>query len=105
LPTGGRGSVDTLFATGRQREHEFLSFEFPSNGGEQTMRMGDWTGMRQNPPENPGSPKEGDNLATDIGEHHEVAASQPDIVRRIRELMKSSPTPSKQFPCAALDGK
>lgn len=52
----------------------------------QAVRMGEWKGVRNNLPEEPNAPIELYNLENDIGEHHNVADQNPEIVREILKL-------------------
>jgi arylsulfatase A-like enzyme len=74
-----------------QRRHEYLYWEF--RGG-QAVRYGDWKGIRW-----PGrSDVELYDLATDIGESHDVARDHPRVVARIEEIMRTARTESELFP-------
>jgi arylsulfatase len=89
-----------------QAKHEFLYWEFPGYGGQQAVRMGPWKGIRQNMlrRDNPDPLKiELYNLEDDIGEANDVAAAHPDVVAKIRSIMKEEHTPSTLFPMAPLD--
>lgn len=87
-----------------QKKHESLYWEFPSYGGWQAVRMGDWKGVRKNlQKENSPTPIELYNLADDLGEKKNVAAEHPDLVARIAKIMADSHTPSTLFPIKALD--
>ena len=103
----GISFAPTLFGRPeRQKEHDYLYWEFSSYGGQQAVRMGDWKGVRQNMsrPNNPDPLKiELYNLATDVGEQHDVAAEHPEIVDRIRAIMREAHTPSKLFPLKPVD--
>lgn len=54
----------------------------------QAVRMGDWKAVRPKP----GAPLELYNLATDIGETRDVAASQGDVVGKIETYLKTART-------------
>jgi arylsulfatase len=98
----GISFLPTLLGRGEQRRHEFLYWEFPSYGGQQAVRMGDWKGVRQALAK--GTIKtELYNLSKDISEHHDVAAEQPKIVAQIEKIMAQSHVPSNLFPLKALD--
>ncbi len=99
----GISFVPTLTGKGKQAEHEYLYMEFPSYGGQQMVRMGDWKAVRKNLFKDPNAPIELYNLKEDIGETTDVADQHPDIVEKIREIMKSARTPSRAFPFPALD--
>jgi arylsulfatase A len=98
----GLSILPTLCGRSEQKRHEFLYWEFPSYGGQQAVRMGDWKGVRQALAK--GTIKtELYNLSRDIGERHDVAAEQPKIVEQIDRIMAESHVLSKLFPIKALD--
>jgi len=93
-----------------QNERPFLYREFPSYGGQQMVRMGDWKGVRQKliSKKGTGQPSlviELYNLKDDIAETTNVAAQHPDIVSKIEQIMREQHVNSAEFPFAALDGK
>lgn len=71
-----------------QKEHEFLYWEFPSYGGQQAVRLGKWKGVRKNIISDGNLKIELYNLEEDIREENNVADQHPEIVNRIREIMK-----------------
>jgi len=98
----GISIVPTLLGKGEQKTHEFLYWEFPSYGGQQAVRMGDWKAVRQNL----GKGKivtELYNLKDDISEKNNQAAKMPDVVARFEKVMKEQHTPSADFPIKVLD--
>lgn len=88
-----------------QKQHEYLYWEFPAYKGQQAVHMGDWKGVRQNllTKRNPEMKIELYNLKSDPGEKHDVSAQHPEVVARIKSIMKTGRTPSKMFPFHALD--
>jgi len=102
----GISFLPTLLGREGQEEHEFLYWEFTGYGGQQALRMGDWKAVRQNMlrEENEDPLKiELFNLREDIGESLDVAADNPDIVDRMREIMDAEHVPSEVFPMAPID--
>ena len=89
----------------QQKQHEYLYWEFPAYTGQQAVHMGDWKGVRQNllKKKKPQMKIELYNLKTDPGEQHDVAEQNPEVVARIKSIMKTGRTPSKTFPFPALD--
>lgn len=75
----------------RQQAHEYLYWEFPAYQGQQAVRMGKWKGIRKNIFK---GNKEIDlyDLETDIQEQTNVAASNPEVVVRIKEIMGDAHT-------------
>jgi arylsulfatase A-like enzyme len=86
----------------KQNPREFLYREFPSYGGQQTIRVGDWKAVRQNMTKG-NLDIELYNLATDIGEQSNVAKQHPEVVEKLAKLMEREHTPSKLFPLRPID--
>ena len=88
-----------------QEPRPFLYREFPGYGGQQSIRVGDWKGVRQ------GLEKPGPlrlalyDLKGDVGESRDVAAAHPDVVARLEALLSREHQPSAAFPIAAIDGE
>lgn len=100
--TDGIDLMPTMLGRGEQKQHPYLYWEFNGYGGQQAVRMGDWKAIRQTM--HKGNLKlQLFNLKNDIGETKDVAAANPDIVRRIEAIMAESHTPSKDFPFNVLD--
>ncbi len=81
----------------KQESHEYLYWEFLERGGKQALRLGDWKGIRLNMSNNPEAPIELYNLAADIGEQNNIAAENPEIAKKIVNIMKKEHTYSKEF--------
>jgi arylsulfatase A len=95
-----------LGRAGEQREHEYLYWEFPSYGGQQAVRYGPWKGVRQNMlrKNNPEPLRiELYHLDEDVRETNDVAAMHPDLVAKLRKILREARTPSKLFPLRPLD--
>ena len=90
----------------KQKRHEYLYWEFRGYGGQQAVRMGDWKAVRQGMlRRNNRTPLKIElyNLKEDIGERHDAAGKFPDIVAKMRTIMRKAHTPSKLFPIRPLD--
>lgn len=85
-----------------QAPRPFLYREFPSYGGQQTIRVGDWKAVRQSMSRGK-LETELYNLAQDVGEKNNLAAKHPDIVARLEKLMARQHTPSELFPLVPID--
>jgi arylsulfatase A len=108
LPSGLDGISFAPTLLGRsQPERPFLYRESTGYGGQQMVRVGDWKLVRQHlisSPKPAAAPTtQLFNLADDPGEHNDVAAAHPDLVAKLRRLMREQHTPSKEFPFPALD--
>lgn len=101
--TDGISLAPGLCGRSGQAEHASLYFEFPGYGGQQMVRMGDWTGVRQDLLKDPAAPIELYDLRNDIGQRQDVAASHPDILARMADILLASHRPSTAFPFPALD--
>lgn len=78
----------------RQAEHEFLYWEFHEGGFKQAVRIANYKVVR------PGTdaPIEVYDLAVDLGEQQDIAAAQPELVTRARELFREQRTDSPHWP-------
>ena len=62
--------------------------------------MGDWKAVKLNVDKDPDGPIELYNLASDPGETKDVAAGNPDVVKKFFTLMGNARTTSDIFPFA-----
>jgi arylsulfatase len=85
-----------------QKPRPFLYREFPSYGGQQTIRVGDWKAVRQNMTKG-NLDIELYNIAEDIGEQNDIAAEHPEVVERLAKLMAQEHSPSEKFPLKPID--
>jgi arylsulfatase A-like enzyme len=97
-----------------QPERPFLYREFPSYGGQQSVRVGNWKAVRQDLlPRRKAKPwaaavkpvvkTELYDLAADPEESTDRSLVEPDIVARLEKLMAQQHAPSKDFPMPAID--
>ena len=86
----GISFLPTLTGKRRQPKHDFLYWEFPETDM-MGVRQGDWKLVV----------KRGEcrlyNLADDLGEEHDLAAEKPEIVERMKAVIKREHTPSPIF--------
>ena len=78
----------------KQKQHPYLYWEFHEKGLKQAVRVGDWKGVRLGTMK----PLELYNLRADIGETHNVAASHPDVVKRLEKLLANARSENKYWP-------
>jgi len=83
----------------RQREHEYLYWEFYEGKVAQAARMGKWKGVRYEGADNP---IELYDLESDPQESRDVAKSTPDIVRHMAGIFYEAHEPGLYW---SLDGK
>lgn len=72
----------------KQKEHEFIYFEYPENGGQVAVRMGKWKGVRHNVRKNPDSPWELFDIEADRNETKDISAQNPLIIEAIKVIAK-----------------
>jgi arylsulfatase A-like enzyme len=77
-----------------QREHEYLYWEFHERGPRQAVRMGKWKAVRMAPER----PIELYDLDADIGEKNDIADRHPDVVARVRDVLRTAHTNDKKWP-------
>lgn len=70
-----------------QKPHEYLYWEYHSQGGSQALRMGDWKAVRNKRNGHPDAHAELYDLKADPGEQKDLAAEHPELVRKALRLM------------------
>lgn len=68
-----------------QPEHEALVWDYAEAGGQIAIRMGEWKLLRRDLKNNPDSPAELYDLASDPDESENLAEQHPDIVARLEK--------------------
>ena len=86
----GISIAPTLTGKGEQQKHEFLYWEF-NETNQIAVRMDDWKLLVRK------GKASLYNLATDIHEDHDVASQHPDIVKRMKQIIKEQHTPNEHF--------
>ncbi len=82
----GISMLPVITGKGKQKEHEFLYWEYPERRGQQAVRMNDWKGIRD-------STRDGNmkiklfNLENDITEETDLAGKYPEVVKQIEAIM------------------
>jgi len=95
--TDGISYLPTLRGEGKQAEHDYLYWEFYERGGKQAVRQGDWKAVRLDVQTDPDRPLELYNLADDLGETRDVASEHPEVVARLREIMREAHVDNERF--------
>jgi arylsulfatase A-like enzyme len=102
----GISYVPTLLGkSSAQTPHKYLYWEFPARGGKQAVRMGKWKGVRENVFKNPRAPLQLFDLSQDIGEEHNLAASHPEMVEQLEDLLKEAHVESETFPLLTVSSR
>lgn len=90
----GISFLATLLGKGEQKKHEFLYWEYPQGDGVvQAARMGDWKAVQPVR----GKPFELYNLRTDLGETRDVAAENPEVLKKIHTCLATAHTEARTF--------
>ncbi len=97
LKTDGISILPSLTGKGKQKQHEFLYWEFHEQGGKMAVRKGDWKLVVLNVLKNKKPEPELYNLASDIHEDNNVAAQHPELVKEMLQLMKNARVDSEIF--------
>lgn len=90
----GVSVLPTLLGEEQNLKDRFLYWEHFGGGFKQAVRMGDWKAVRQGPKKS----LELFDLATDLGEKHNVAAQQPKVVKKIETYLETARTDSECWP-------
>ncbi len=102
IPAGIDGLSMLPALTGRkQKNHEFLYWEFHEGGSKQAVRMNDWKAVRLGP----GQPLELYNLKTDRAELLDVAGENPAVIAQIEEYLKTARTENEHWPLKTAPAK
>jgi len=96
----GISFLPTLLNQTGQKQHEYLYWEFHENGGRQAIRRGDWKYVSYNIDDPAKQTHELYDLSVDLGEEHDVAAENPEIVEEMRQLLETSRVETADFPFA-----
>jgi arylsulfatase A-like enzyme len=95
IPAGLDGlSMAPELRGGPQRTHEFLYWEFHERGFQQAVRMGPWKAVRLRKD----AALELYNLSADPAEAADVAAGNPEVVRKIEAYLSAARTESGRWP-------
>jgi len=95
-----------LGESGRQKEHEFLYWEFHERGGKRAVRFGPWKAVQLNLQKNADGPIELYNLNKDPGESKNIADRHPELISKAKTLFEQAHTPSDVWPIRSLgEGK
>ena len=86
--TDGISLMPTLMGKPQKTQHNYLYFEYPENGGQVAVRMGNWKGVKKNLIKQPGFVWELYDLSKDPGEQNNLAAAHTDILKQFDAIVK-----------------
>ncbi len=89
----GLSFLPTLLGQNEQEQHDALYWAFYEGGGGQAIRQGQWKAIQQ--PIH--TPVRLYNLATDLGEEHDLADLRPRLVAQLTARMAQEYRPSEQW--------
>ncbi|PQV51530.1 arylsulfatase A-like enzyme [Jejuia pallidilutea] len=94
-PTNGISYLPTLLSqTEKQKNHDFLYWEFPAQGNKQAVRKGNWKLVYLHKADT----YELYDLNNEIEEQTNVIKEHPKVFEDLKNIMINGRTPSKEFP-------
>lgn len=93
----GISFLPTLLGKEKQKKHDYLYWEFHEQGGRKALMKGDWKLVKYNILNPEKTTTELYNVSADPGEENNLAASKPELVKELNELMNSARTESDVF--------
>ena len=90
----GLSIAPTLLDRAGQKIHEYLYWEYHSEGGAQAVRFGDWKAVRNHVNRAPDATPELYNLADDPSEKTNLASEHPEVAAQAAAYMKAAHAPS-----------
>ena len=78
----------------KQTKREYIYFEFYEGGKQQSVRIGNWKGYRKGGWD---SKFELYDLSKDIGENNNLSDMYPEVVKRMKEIMKKEHSPHPKW--------
>ncbi|WP_281990630.1 arylsulfatase [Aquimarina aggregata] len=98
IQTDGISMVPTFIGEGKQKQHDYLYWEYSIRKGRKALRKGDWKAVWYKINKKGSSTFELFNLAKDVNEQNDLSALFPERVKEMKQLMKEASTPSQLFP-------
>ena len=94
----GISLVSTLFQTGKEKQHEYFYWEFHESDGRQAVRWGKWKAIKLAVTKISDPAIELYDLNKDPQEINNVAAQNPDIVKKMAELFSKEHSYNADWP-------
>lgn len=104
--TDGVSMTATLFGQpDKQKQHDYLYWEFYERGGKRAARFGKWKAIQRDLQKPTAGPIQVFDLEKDLAEQHNIADKHPEIVARAKKIFTEAHEPSKLWKFRALTGK
>lgn len=71
-----------------QKKHQWLYFEYPENGGQIAIRMGDWKAVKTEVRMHPEKPWQLFDLSKDLAETKDLASQNPALIKTMNEIVE-----------------
>lgn len=71
-----------------QKQHPYLYFEFPENGGQLAIRMSNWKAVKREVRLHPDNKWMLFDLAKDREENHDLADKHPELIQQFEDIVK-----------------
>jgi arylsulfatase A-like enzyme len=94
----GISMLPTLMQQGKQKEHEYLYWEFHENDGRQALRWKKWKAVKLAVMKNAAAPVELYDLEKDPEEQLNLAGKKPRLVKKLSALLNKAHTPNPDWP-------
>jgi len=94
----GISIVPTLLNKGKQKQHEYLYWEFHENNGRQAVRWKNWKLIKLNVNIKDSAVVELYDLDKDPSEKNNIASQFPNKVKKLDAMIKKAHSPSEEWP-------
>lgn len=86
--TDGISFLPVLLGKKEQQQHPYLYFEFPENGGQLAVRLGNWKGVKTEVRMHPENKWKLFDLAKDVNETTDISSLHPELIAQIEAIVK-----------------
>lgn len=97
-PLDGITLLPTWLQKGKQKQHDYLYWEFHENDGRQAIRWKNWKAVRLAVMKNENAPLELYDLQNDPEEKNNLASQKPGLVKKLASLIEKAHTPNPDWP-------
>jgi arylsulfatase A len=91
-------SLLPLLKEKKQKQHDYLYWEFHESGGRQALRWKNWKIVKLNVSTGKPEPTELYDITKDPAEINNLAAQYPGIVQKMEKWMKTAHVPNRNWP-------